>query len=136
MRALPTNKADADWFSERTSLYPQSEIKGVKFLDDEENVIAMVVYTDWTLNAVQIHVVVSNPVFWANKEAIKEIFDFPYRQGRKIIYAIVPSERVLAIAVLKMLGFQFKYDFENAWKQGVGMILYSMDLDSCKWRAH
>lgn len=136
MKAFPTTKEDAEWFSEKTSCYPESELKGVKFLDSEDNLAAMVVYTDWTLNAVQIHFAAPSMKFFADKTAVREVFDFPYRMGRKIVYAATPSDRVPALAILRLLGFTEKFRFEHGWKEGVDMVFHVMDLESCKWRAH
>lgn len=136
MRAVATTPEDAEWFGHQTSCYADTTYKGVKFLDDAGNLMAMVVYTDWTHNAVQMHIAIRNPRICANKLFLREIFDFPYRMGRRVAYSVVPADRERAIKLAAAVGFREQFRFKDGWAAGVDMVFSVMDLESCKWRSH
>lgn len=70
---------------------------------------------------------------WANREFLRVIFDYPFRQlGVKRITAVVESDNDTSQKFVKHLGFVHEATLRHAGRSG-DLLVFRMFRDDCKW---
>ena len=117
---------DVRWFMYRTSYRPSSEFGGIVALDEDGERLGMVGMDFWTPKAVQLHVAIDNPSctipLW------NEVTKYLKQHGRKLAYAVTPSNNDRSLNLQKALGFEEKYRIIDGWDDGIHMIICERKL--------
>jgi RimJ/RimL family protein N-acetyltransferase len=113
-----------------------SDTTGLVAVDmDKNETIGVVIFDSWTVNSVQAHIIIDNPMVLRHG-FLEEAFDFafnPKRSDRKIITGLVKSNNKAAQKFDKHIGFEERYRIKDGFSDGVDLIHYEINRDNCRW---
>lgn len=112
---------------------PWFEISAIGLERDEE-LVAGVVYEDYTGKAVQAHIAGKPGRKWMTPRFLWAIFYYPFKQlGVDRIYCFVSSSNAESMRLAEHLGFKVHSVLEGAARDGNDMIIYSLHRDECRF---
>jgi L-amino acid N-acyltransferase YncA len=117
------------WFFDRLSYTPSIEFGGIIALNDDQR-LGMAGLDHWTPNSVQVHVVSVNPKCLA--PLWQEVLEYVGKHGRRLIYAVTPSDNERSLRLQNGLGFIETFRLKDAWSEGVDMIIREYRLNEQK----
>lgn len=93
--------------------------------------VAGVLYEDWNRANIICHI--AGVGRWANREFLRVIFDYPFRQlAVKRITVPVASVNTRARGFVEHLGFVLEATLQDAHPEG-DLLIYKMTPDMCRW---
>lgn len=98
----------------------------------DNQIIAGVLYEDWNGANVNVHIA-ANGVNWLNREFLRVMFDYPFRQlGCNRLTSVTYSGNHASLRFQKHLGFEHEAVLREAHPTG-DLIVMAMHRDKCKW---
>lgn len=133
MNIRPLNgELDWGWINKMLPIFQVEDTSGMVVMDKNEPVGAMIM-DNWTNNSVQAHFILKNPMVL--RTGFLEIcFDYIFNvRGRKVVYALIPSNNVKSIKITIHMGATEKCRFEEAYADGVDYIVMELRKENCKY---
>lgn len=127
---VPRGSYEFEWLIERTQAALTWNASGIKALDSSGRTRGMVVYDNWTQNAVQAHMAVDSPIVW--RSLLPDVFRYPF-EHKEILLGVIPGDNLKSIAMVKALGFKEAWRLEDGWAQGVPLVFWRMTRQDCLW---
>lgn len=102
-------------------------------LERNGQLVAGVLYDNYTGRSVQMHVASDGTGRWMTREYLRICFDYPFNQMKvnKVI-GLVDSTNAEAIRFDENIGFHREHVVTGAGKHG-DLIIYSMTREQCRW---
>jgi hypothetical protein len=129
------NDVDKALFCALLHYHRTQRFRGVKQLDNEGVINAMVGYDDWTPNAVQIHI-------WTRdrkaltRRFISECFIYPFVfVGVGVAIVVTPCNNAPVLELVKRLGFTRKLTIRDGYDLGTDLAIQEMRREDCRWLA-
>lgn len=120
-----SNAEDDRWFCEKTSYIPSPSFKGI--LCSENGVrLGMIGLDFWTPRSVQAHIVIDNAKSLAPLR--REVLGYLWKHGRRLLYAVTPSNNEKSLKLQIALGFEERYRLKDAWDEGVDMVIMELPI--------
>jgi hypothetical protein len=130
---LATDSADARFFHSKTAYVPTLSFRGMKDMDRDGTIKAMVGLDFWTPNSVQMHVYIRSPQDLSRK-FIREVFTHVFVNcNRQLVIGVTPSDNAAALELNRRVGFTQTYTMKDAWSEGVDMIVQELRAENCRW---
>lgn len=108
--------------------------QGIACVDGDGTLGAVVLYDDWTPNAVTVHIYSASPKYMFNPRFIHEIFWFPYVYGtRSVLVGTIQADNEGSLKLAKALGFRETYRVTDGWSDGIDMVIVEMRRQDCRW---
>jgi len=131
------------WLSERAGTSISPSMKAIEALGTVETfcyrcghthgeIKGMVGYTNWTSNAVIMHVAVATPV--AARALLRPAFEYPVKTAnRKVLLANILSSNTASLNICRRLGFTTICTVKQGWDQSTDLVLLELRSENCRW---
>ena len=128
-------QTDKDW-EDVNRLLPILRVEdttGIVAVNSEGVLVAACVMDNWTENSVQCHLLLDD-ISVIRYGFLDLCFDFIFnRNGRKVMYGLVPGNNSKALKLNKHLGFTEKCRFEGAFEDNVDYVIMELKKENCKY---
>ena len=97
------------------------------------NPVAAVICDNWTNTAVQVHILVKDPLVFKHglhREVCKYVF---LDAGRKMMIGLVPANNKKALKLDKHSGFYEVTRIEDGYDEGIDYVVMRLDKHNCKY---
>ncbi len=132
MRAGPSSIRAVEWLCERTGHAPTQGAKGVMVLDTKGRIRGAVIFDRWTENSAEAHMAAETPMAW--RILAPAAFEYVFTQcGRGVVFGPVCESNEKAVKLTHRLGFTLEHWLKNVYAPGVGMLLFVMTREACRW---
>lgn len=111
---------------------PTFQVRGVAQRGEDGTLEACILYDTWTENSVQVHSYIREGCR-PSRLWLREIFRFPFENGRDLIIGLTPSYNEKALRFNKHIGFTVKYVQKDGFAKGVDNVLQEIRESECKW---
>lgn len=124
---------DKSWFCARLNYHGTSDLKGIKQVEENGNITAMVAFDEWTKNSAQMHVWISNPRAM-NRTLITECLHYLFVTcDRGIAIGVTPCNNVRSLEFNKKLGFVRLLTIKDGYALGTDLAIQELRRENCRW---
>ena len=125
---------DWGWINKQVPLLRVEDTSGLVAVNsDTGELIAACVMDNWTKNAVQCHLTITNMAA-IRHGFITKIADYVFTErGKKIMIGLVPSTKTKALKINKHLGFTIKTVFEDVFADGSDYVIMELKRENCPY---
>lgn len=125
----------ARWVADQLKMPPFENYVAIGFIDDEEALLAGVVYTYYSMwNGNVEGTIASVSPKWCTRRNLSAIFSYPFFQLRcRRFSAVTEVMNQPARAFLYRLGFQEEGTLRKWFPNGVDGVVYGMLAEECRW---
>lgn len=124
----------AEWAGARIESYKIPEKFNAIGLECDGVLVAAAVYDSWYHPSISGHIASDGSRRWANREFLRAIFDYPFRQiGCARITAPIADGNEAARRFVEKLGFVLEGRLRRAMPDGGDRLLYGLLKEDCKW---
>lgn len=107
----------------RLSYVPSLNVGGITARDENGKHMATALFDFWTVNAVQMHIWIENPMVLREDIMPNTCWKYLLDNNRKLAFAVTPSDNTASLNLQFGLGFQEKYRIRDGWAVGVDMVI-------------
>ena len=120
------------WLIDRAGTVPSSGFRAIEAVDSSGRILGMVGYDGWTPNSVVASIALESPA--ALRRLLGPAFRYPFVEaGRGVLLSVVREDNHKSRRLVEHLGFTAVHTIENGWDHGVGLVVYEMRLEECRW---
>lgn len=119
------------WLVQRAQCVPSPGFWAIEAVDDAGRIHGMVGYDLATRTMVQMHVAFDNVAVM--RSLLAPGFEEAFSKGRKVVLAAIPEDNRASRHLVEHLGFCAVHTVQDGWDDGVGLVLYEMRREYCKW---
>jgi hypothetical protein len=121
------------WFKERTSVIACEDTQGIVALDRHLQIVAAAVFDTWTLESVNVHLAIDNPMA-IRRGLFTEVAVHAYVQNdRKRMFGLVPGNNEKALRLNEKIGFREVARVPDGIHTGVDTVVMRLDREDCRW---
>lgn len=121
-----------DWIAKRANLVAGPEFRAIEAVDASGRIHAQVGFDGWTPNAVTMHIALDSPA--ALRSIIGPAFRVPFvGLGRAVVLASVLSTNERSLALVRHVGFRELCLVRDGYAPGVGIYMFEMRREDCRW---
>ena len=123
-----------DWYRARVPTFWSEDMGGFVCVDDDTGqILAAVVYYNWTQNICEMAVAIDNPMV-IRHHFFERAFGFPFELNhRKSVLAMVNSLNKKAINLVLKLGFECIHSLEEGYGKDQDMLTFQLKRENCKY---
>ena len=133
MKKVVTGAHVVDWVAKRTDEYGNYGAAVGIGLEQDNSLIAGVVFNDYNGANICMHVASDNSKRWMTKEYLWFVFYYAFEQAKvKRITGLVPESNYEAIKFDTHIGFSEETRLKDAHPDG-DLIVFVMRKESCRW---
>lgn len=134
MNILPlTTEGQWAWFSSLSHAVLCGDTHGFIMFNDSGTPQAAVVFDTVTPEAMNVHMVVENPMALRHgllQTAAEHAF---LKRGKKRLFGLVPDNNQKALKLNKHIGWREVTRIPDAIREGVGIVVMRIDKEGCRW---
>ena len=116
---------DIEWLAELLPFAPTKDCGGV-VAEGDNGRMGMIALDCWTPRAVQAHITIINAKALAPLK--REVLDYLWKHGRRLLYAVTPSENTRSLKLQLAVGMKERYRLKDAWDEGVDMVITELPI--------
>ena len=126
--------SDWGWVLQHLPLKRVEDTGGIVAIDADTNrTVAMCIMDTWSHNAVQVHLILDNPLVLRHG-FFEEVADYVYNVAeRNVMVGLVPSSNHKALQLDKRIGFTELTRIPNAVMDGEDLVVLHMPKENCKF---
>lgn len=126
--------AVGEWARKKMGLpHPWTGFTTLSLWDDCE-ILAAVIYENYSVNAISMHVAAVDGRRWLNKAFLHQAFDYPFNQLKvDRVTGLVPDSNEAAKRFDENLGFVREGLIRRGSHDGTDLILYGMLREECRF---
>lgn len=125
----------AQWVVERIPdmVIEAGSFEAIGVSDDEGNIVAGVIYNNFTGCDISMHVAAEHGRLWAKPDVLRGLFAFPFNQLKcRRVTGFVDSTNLHTLSFDQKIGFQIEGRLRDATPHG-DMIVLGMTRNECRW---
>ena len=108
------------------------DTKGIVAEQDDGRLAGVVLLDMWTLNSVQMHIGIVDPMCLSKLH--REVAEYVFLTcNRKIMIGLTPSINEKAIKLNRHFGFEEVYRVKDAVSDGVDIIVFELRRENCRY---
>lgn len=132
MRVCASPPEHFPWIAQRAGCVLTSYFRAIEAVREDGTIVGMVAYSEWTPNAVVMHVAIEHPA--ALRHLLRPGFAYPFLEsGRRIALCSVLSTNKRSLELVKRLGFRETHRIRDGWIEGVDIVSFEMHRSECRW---
>lgn len=120
------------WIASRAGCVLTAAFRAIEAVRSDGTIVGMVAYSEWTPNAVVMHVAIEHPA--ALRHLLRAGFEYPFiESGRRIALCAVLSSNARSLVLVRRLGFRETHRIRDGWVEGVDIVSFEMNRSECRW---
>jgi RimJ/RimL family protein N-acetyltransferase len=120
------------WIEQRTGCVTDRNTTGLEAVDESGRIIGMVVYCNWTANAVQAHMAVDTPIAW--RTLLPWVFVYPFEAaGKGLMLAVIPAHNAKSLRLTRRFGFTETHRIRDGWARGDDLVCFELRKEDCRY---
>ncbi len=113
------------------AVYISSGTRGIVAHAKDDSVMGMILFDNWTHNAVFGHIVVTNLMCLKHGGLVTEAMDFVFNTcALQYLMGAVPAHKTKAIEFEKKIGFKEVYRLKDGFEEDIDLIFMQMTRDT------
>lgn len=133
MKFVPSTEEDIQWFAERADEL-DDDAKGITAIDNKGDIAGVCAFDRWTQTSAHMNIAIDNPLCLKNYYFIYEVMNYAFiTADRLTLIANIKSNNVKSLRFTEHIGFKYLITIDDGYSKGVGIVIYELRRDHCKW---
>lgn len=130
---LAMTDTDKKVFCKLLDYHKTEQLKGIKQVEEDGRITAIVGFDDWTANSAQMHVWIESPQAM-NRTLIVECLRYLFITcDRGIAIGVTPCNNEPALEFNRRLGFNRLVTIKDGYALGTDIAIQELRRENCRW---